>query len=143
MISFVVDASVALKWFLPEPDSDKADGLLRDETDLIAPGLIWVELANAVWKNARMGGVDVAIWADVAANLPGILTIHAAEGSLLRSAVKLAITYEHPIYDCLYLALAIQTGAVVVTADKRFLNAFAKTEHADRVIALAAAAQQL
>jgi predicted nucleic acid-binding protein len=54
-----------------------------------------------------------------------------------------AITYEHPIYDCLYLALAIQTGAVVVTADKRFLNAFAKTEHADRVIALAAAAQQI
>ncbi|MGB8818922.1 MAG: type II toxin-antitoxin system VapC family toxin [Rhizobiaceae bacterium] len=143
MTSFVVDASVALKWFVPEADSSMADDLVRAEADLIAPGIIWTELANAVWKNARLGNLDSGIWDDVAAKLPGLMTIHSAEGPLLQSAVKLAVSHEHPVYDCVYLALAIQTGARVVTVDKRFLNVFGQSDHADRVISLEAAARQI
>jgi predicted nucleic acid-binding protein len=140
---FVTDASVALKWFVPEPDSGMADDLVRAEAELIAPSIIWVELANAVWKNARLGNVDSGIWDDVAAKLPGLLTIHSAEGPLLQSAVKLAVAHEHPVYDCVYLALAIQTGAIVVTVDKRFLTVFGKTVHSNRVISLEAAAREI
>jgi predicted nucleic acid-binding protein len=50
----VVDASVVLKWFLPEPDSAAADFLLEkflnDEVELVAPDLILVEAASALWK---------------------------------------------------------------------------------------------
>lgn len=141
MTSFVIDASVALKWFLPEPDSDKADELIRADVDLIAPGLISIELANAVWKHSRIGSADAAIWEDVAARMPDLLTIHSSDGPLLQAAIRLAVAYDHPFYDCLYLALAIHLGAVVVTIDKRFLSAFAKTEYAGRVIPLEAAAQ--
>ena len=136
MTSFVVDASVALKWFVPEADSGMADDLVRADAELIAPGIIWAELANAVWKNARLGNVDSGIWDDVAAKLPGLMTIHSPEGPLLQSAVKLAVSHEHPVYDCVYLALAIQTGARVVTVDKRFLAAFGKSRHSDFVISL-------
>jgi predicted nucleic acid-binding protein len=141
--SLVVDASVALKWFVPEPDSALADDLIRIEAELIAPSIVWIELANAVWKNARLGNVDSRIWDDVAAKLPGLMTIHSAEGSLLQAAVKLAVAHEHPVYDCIYMALAIETGARVVTVDKRFLHVFGKSDHADRVIPLEAAARQI
>jgi predicted nucleic acid-binding protein len=137
--SFVVDASVALKWFVPEPYSAKADDLVRAEAELIAPSIIWSELANAVWKNARLGNVDSGIWDDVAAKLPCLLAIHNTEGLLLQTAVKLAMEHGHPVYDCVYLALAIQTGARVVTVDKRFLNVFGKSDHAERVVSLEAA----
>ena len=55
---YVVDASVVLKWFLPEPDSAAADFLLEqflnDEVELIAPDLILLETANALWKRVRL-----------------------------------------------------------------------------------------
>jgi predicted nucleic acid-binding protein len=141
--SFVIDASVALKWFVPEPDSGMADDLVRADAELIAPGIIWIELANAVWKNVRLGNVDSGIWDDVAAKLPGLMTIHSAEGQLLQAALKLAVAHEHPIYDCLYLALAIQSDARVVTVDKRFLSVFGKSGHSALVIPLEAAAEEL
>jgi len=54
----VVDASVVLKWFLPEPDSAAADLLLEkflnDEVELLAPDLMLVEAANALWKRAMI-----------------------------------------------------------------------------------------
>lgn len=36
------------------------------------------------------------------------------------AALQLAIDLNHPIYDCLYLALAIRLDTHVVTADRRF-----------------------
>jgi len=55
---YVVDASVVLKWFLPEPDSAAADSLLEqflnDEVEFIAPDLILLETANALWKRVRL-----------------------------------------------------------------------------------------
>jgi hypothetical protein len=54
----VVDASVVLKWFLPEPDSAAADFLLEkflnDEVELLAPDLMLVEAASALWKLAMV-----------------------------------------------------------------------------------------
>jgi predicted nucleic acid-binding protein len=54
-MSIVVDASVALKWFLPEPDSAKAEELLGSHDILVAPTLIVSEVCNAVWKRLRRG----------------------------------------------------------------------------------------
>jgi predicted nucleic acid-binding protein len=118
-----------------------ADDLVRPEAELIAPSIIWPELANAVWKNARLGNVDSGIWDDVAAKLPSLMAIHNTKGLLLQTAVKLAVDHGHPVYDCVYLALAIQTGARVVTVDKRFLSVFEKSEHENRVISLEAVTQ--
>jgi predicted nucleic acid-binding protein len=55
---YVVDASVVLKWFLPEKDSGLADSLLEDflngDAELIAPDLILLEAANALWKRVEL-----------------------------------------------------------------------------------------
>ena len=49
-------------------------------------------------------------------------------------AVRLALALGHPVYDCVYLALAHRIGATVVTADLRFANALAPTEHGESVL---------
>ena len=48
-----------------------------------------------------------------------------------------ALALDRPVYDCMYLALAHRIGAVVVTADLRFANAVAPTEHGGAVMTLA------
>ena len=52
----VVDASIAVKWVLPEPDSERARALIL-RGDLTAPDLLRLEVANALWKQARRGAI--------------------------------------------------------------------------------------
>ena len=60
MSRFVVDASVALKWFLPEPHEECAARLRRAGSELGAPDLLHVEVANALWKRVRRGELTAA-----------------------------------------------------------------------------------
>jgi len=55
--TLVVDASVAVKWFLPEPDAEPAVALLRAGHRLIAPDLLWIEVASVLWKVVRRGSL--------------------------------------------------------------------------------------
>ncbi|HUY12806.1 MAG TPA: type II toxin-antitoxin system VapC family toxin [Terriglobia bacterium] len=52
----VLDASVAVKWLLPEADSEKAQDVLLDwnagRLELVVPGLLLAEVANVLWKKA-------------------------------------------------------------------------------------------
>lgn len=54
-MSVVVDASVVLKWFVPEAGSDAASRLLASEDRLEAPDLLFAEIANAIWKKVLRG----------------------------------------------------------------------------------------
>ncbi len=117
----VVDASVALKWVLDEPGSEGA-AALRDH-ELIAPALWLAETANALWRHARTGDISD----DEAASLFAEL-LQAPVASLpiepyLERALELAIEIAHPVYDCIYLALALHHRTHVVTADRRFASA--------------------
>ena len=61
----------------------------------------------------------------------------ANDEALAADALRIAIGLNHPVYDCVYLALAYQVGGTLVTADTRFFNTVAGTEHAGRVVLLA------
>lgn len=117
-MSIVVDASVALKWVLDEPGKTAADALLDEE--LIAPALWLLEAGNALWKRARRGEINVT---EAKARLLELcnapITTIAIEDDL-PAAADLASMLDHPIYDCLYLAVAIRENTYVVTADRRF-----------------------
>jgi len=63
--------------------------------------------------------------------------------SLLEAAARIAIELDHPAYDCLYLALAMETDCRFVTADERLLRKLGQGPRSwfgDRVIGLAEAA---
>ena len=112
----VVDASVALKWVLDEPDRNAADALLDD--DLIAPALWLVEAGNALWARVRRGdlsGPEAVAMLDELRSAPvGTSPIE----SDMTAALDLAILLDHPVHDCLYLALALREGVQVVTAQR-------------------------
>jgi predicted nucleic acid-binding protein len=117
-VSVVVDASVALKWVLDEPGSESADALLEEE--LIAPALWLLEAANALWWRSQRGEITPD---EATERLTELLNAPVAtttiEGDLL-TAAELASRLDHPVYDCLYLAMAIRENTYVVTADSRF-----------------------
>ena len=122
-MTIVIDASVAVKWVIDEPGSDAADMLLDEE--LIAPALWITEAANALWRTARTGEITTG---DAARRLAQLLAAPVASLPIemhLMAAFGLTTELSHPIYDCLYLAVAIARNAQVVTDDRRFAAAVA------------------
>jgi len=123
-MKYVLDASVALKWALPEADSAKAIRL-RDEYrngvhQLLAPDLFPAEIANALTAAERQGRIksgEAAIFLhDILRAAP---TLHPTPPLLLR-AMALALATRRAVYDCVYLALAEAEGCELVTADDQF-----------------------
>ncbi len=133
----VVDASVAVKWLVPEDDSDIAHDLAAGGDDLHAPRLMASEIANAVWRKARLGEIERGKAGTMIASVPGMPVRWNADETVCTDAIRLALALDRPVYDCVYLALAHRIGAAVVTADRRFANALAPTEHGDAIMTLA------
>ena len=132
----VVDASVAVKWFVREENSDSAGRLLEGDHDLHAPRLMAAEVGNALWQKARVGELEPGRAGALANAIAGIGVRWTDDELVCSEAVRLALALNRPVYDCVYLALAHRIGATLVTADERFFNALAATEHGGAVVAL-------
>jgi predicted nucleic acid-binding protein len=132
----VVDASVAVKWVLKEPDSDAARRLVN-RSDLLAPDLLWAELGNVLWRYQRLGDLKPADARDMMFTLRAVPVRTYALFPLLPLALEIAVTIRHSIYDCIYLALADHEDCRVVTADRRLQNAVASGPMAGSVMDLA------
>ena len=129
----IVDASVAVKWFYDEEGADTARDLAS--SDLIAPDLIYAEVANALWRKQRGGQLTEAI--DPVSRIADVLVGTVPSESLAVAAFTMARELDHPVYDCFYLALAFRSGRPLVTADERFLRKCSGTIYAGRLRALA------
>lgn len=118
-MTLVVDASVALKWVLIEEKREEALKLLTED-ELIAPDLFHVECANAltmrVWRG-KMNAVDAVDALQVILSAPVLIR---PSNSLVAKAHALSVELIQSSYDCLYLALAVGEGVVLVTADEKF-----------------------
>ena len=118
----VVDASVAVKWLVKEDGSDRAEALKAE--DLHAPSLIRIEVANVLRTLATSGRLeDAEALPALDLLLDAPVRLYEPTDALMRGALAFALRLEHPIYDCLYLALAVELGTRLVTADRRFHRA--------------------
>ncbi|NLX60473.1 MAG: type II toxin-antitoxin system VapC family toxin [Phycisphaerae bacterium] len=125
MKRLVVDASVVVKLYFEEEHSDAAEKQLARAEELLAPDLLWVEVANVIWKRQRRGDLTQEAAAGIlsqAMRLP-IQVYEASE--LLPDALDLALRFDRTVYDSLYLALAVKTKTVMVSADQRLVRALA------------------
>ena len=123
MTRYVVDASVAVKWLVREPLSHEASRLLAGDISLMAPELLFAEAANALWVMRQRGELTDAQFEEAAETLRGApVLVPSTLLQLTAAASRLAADLSHPIYDCFYLALAIQEKAPLVTADMRFCD---------------------
>jgi predicted nucleic acid-binding protein len=114
-----VDASVAVQWFAREAGSEAAARLVEGDQPLIAPDIMPLEVANALWKKTRHGDVppgdlQPAVTRLLASDITLVPTV-----SLLERAVRLAVEIGHPAYDCVYIVLAEARGAPLATSDER------------------------
>ena len=122
-MSLVVDASVALKWFLlDEPQASRSLAIAQDDALLIAPDPLTAEVCNGAWRSARLGRLSDAQVDEIATCLPRFFDTLVSTTVLAPRAVTIAGQLEHPVYDCLYVSLAEAEKAQIVTADMRFLG---------------------
>ncbi len=134
-MTVVVDASIAAKWFLQEHGSAEAEALQRRDNP-IAPDLVVPEVLNAIWKNVRMNRIVPAQMGLVAAAISRHFSAIIPSHFLAVRAGEIAIGLDHPIYDCLYIALAERENCVLITADERLQRRTRRTKFAKIVTPL-------
>jgi predicted nucleic acid-binding protein len=118
----VVDASAAVRLLLAPSQNPVLRGLLLDADLVLAPELYAAETASAVWKYVRAG---VLTRAEATRLFDACLELPDEYTGLAESAVAsfhLACRHGSTVYDCLYLALAQERGAALITADRRLAH---------------------
>jgi len=127
MSRYVVDASVAVKWYLPEIHDAPARRLLAGRDALLVPDLIFSEVGNILWKRVRAGQLLEAEAEAVLQSLGALPLAVSPSWPLALSALAIACQTQRTVYDSLYLALAVRESAVMVTADEKFTHAIQAT----------------
>jgi predicted nucleic acid-binding protein len=133
-VRYVVDCSVAVKWFIEEAHSSKALHLLdryqRAEVTLLAPDCIIAELGHTLRKLAVGGDLTAEDARAAVADFISLPLELVGSRGLATSAMKLALENMATFYDALYIALADREDVTVVTADDRMVRAFARINRA-------------
>lgn len=132
----VVDASVAVKWFVEELRSPAACDLLTRGDVLIAPDLVLIEVSNTAWKKVSRDEITQEQGDAMVRALPFYFDRLVHTDALIIRAYALAHRLGHPVYDCLYLALAEQESIPLITDDHRLIKAVSRTEFRKQVRSL-------
>ena len=129
-MKYVLDASVAVKWVLPEDDSALAeavrDRIMAGDIDAVAPDTFPVEIAHALTRAERRGTI---LTGQASFGMRLILLdgpIMHPYLPLLPRAVELSSEKRIGVYDCLYVVLAEEQDCELITADAKLVNAFQK-----------------
>ena len=117
MSVFVVDASVVLKWFVPEIHSDAARRLLAVTHQSLSPDLLFPEVGNAIWKKVRRGELTAKEGQRLAADISSVAVETVSTRGLMIDAHALAVATGLTVYDAMYLAFAIRVKTDLVTAN--------------------------
>jgi predicted nucleic acid-binding protein len=130
-MTIVVDASVAAKWLFEETDSAEArrllDEIAKGRFKSLAPDILPAEIANSLSKRVFRGVLQPleaeAQYERFRRSCPALIS----NEFLASAALRLALRHRHPVYDCLYVALALETACPLVTADAELYRAFSPT----------------
>jgi predicted nucleic acid-binding protein len=135
-MKYVVDASVAVKWYVPEVHSMEAERLLDPANELHAPDLIVPEFGSILWKKIGRGELTAAQARKIIEAFIGVPMFKYPASPLLEAAFAGALQTAQTVYDWTYLALAVTLDCQMVTADEKFylaLRGGALVKHLCRV----------
>lgn len=132
-MKLVVDSSVVLKWFVEEPDRAQAVSLLDGDDHLIATALVLCEVTNALWRKARKGEATALQVTEAIHEMNSTLTLRPIAPEMTEAAFQIAQEIGHSIYDCMFLACAMQEEAELITADTKFIEKVSEMDFAVRV----------
>lgn len=121
---YVLDASVVLKWFLKEKDSDLALGFrqkyISGNYNLALPDLILYEISNALRYEKSFS--SAAVYDSVTALIDLGIDIIIPSPLLIKKALEIAYANKITFYDAVYVALASEIGFEFVTADEKLFQ---------------------
>jgi predicted nucleic acid-binding protein len=132
----VIDASVAVKWFVLEDGTDKAGEVLKSDRALLAPRLIVTEVANALARKSHQNLVTPREASEYVGVLPRFVAKLIDVDDLIETALEHSCSYRHPIYDFIYLEAARRSDTQLLTADGRFIARIDGTPLAKHVVSL-------
>jgi predicted nucleic acid-binding protein len=125
----VVDASVAVKWVLPSAQESLVSEAVRlldlhafGKTELLVPDLFWAECGNVLWQAVRRGRCSRSTAESGLGTVKAQRLITIASAGLIEQAFTTASTFNCSVYDSLYVALAVESGTQLVTADQKLVN---------------------
>jgi predicted nucleic acid-binding protein len=121
-MTIVVDANVAVKWYVDQSDRAKALEIQLYAGGLLAPDILVAECVSAFWMHVRRTDITVEQASLALDAVAGCFDELADTTPLAGSALALAVELDHSPWDCFYLALAEQRGCQLVTADQRFVD---------------------
>lgn len=130
----VVDASVAVKWYIKEIHDQEAELLLGKEFELHAPELAIPEFGNILWKKCRNGQISNDESVKIADAFRKQDIFFHPQKSLLKAALFGANATGQTVYDWTYLSLALFLSCPFVTADSRFFNALKNTKFTKHMV---------
>ena len=96
-MTVVIDASVALKWYVTEADSAAARVIFANEDDVIAPELVVGEIANASWRLLRRGEISRAQHVRIAQEIADMFSRLLPLRQLAPRAAAPAHELDHPV----------------------------------------------
>lgn len=123
----VADASMAVKWYVPEIYTSEAEKLLNGSYEIHAPELILPEFGSIVWKKVRRKDLSEQEATRIIDAFGKQNILFHSHRTLLNAAFAGAQTSGQTVYDWSYLALAISLSCEFITADERFYNALKNT----------------
>lgn len=134
MSGYVVEASVAIKWFIPEIHSDAALSVTRLRQPLHVPAFMTMELGNVITKKIRRKELTREEGSTILKELRHLPLRQHADERLFPAAYELALDTQQSLYDCLYLALAEAIEGQLITADRKFYKALAGGAFHNRLV---------
>ena len=132
-LRYVLDTSVCIKRFIPDPLFPKVDQLLvhvaNPQNQFFVPDLFYIECANTLWKYVRAGRYpSVKVPADLATLKAFSLRV-VSTADLIENAVSIALACGISAYDTSYVALSQQVNAPLMTLDAKLVRALGATSY--------------
>jgi predicted nucleic acid-binding protein len=126
-MKFVIDASIAVKWYVPEVFEKEAVSLLNGKNHFHVPELIFPEFCNVIWLKVRRSEITQTEGETIVSEMmQRTWTIHPHK-KIIEPAYTGATSSGQTVYDWTYLALAVSLSCEMITADQKFYNALEKT----------------
>ncbi|WP_439594490.1 type II toxin-antitoxin system VapC family toxin [Falsiroseomonas sp.] len=125
-MKLVLDASVAVKWFVGEAETSLALRLLAEGATFVAPDILLLETAAVLLKKERRGELAKGTATAALIDLESIGCELIGQVDLLKDATAMATTERHGLFDCLYLTVARARGLPLATFDRRLADLAAR-----------------
>lgn len=136
MKEYIIDACIAVKWYLPEIYSERAREVLNKLDHFVVPDLFLIEMDNILTKKIRKKELSLDEAENIFKDLNRLPFISISYKRFREDAFFISSRYSVTQYDACYLALAVNVDGLFYTADQRFLNSIKNTAYSDYVIGI-------